>query len=503
MAKRVVLNPGAQKAFVKNDARASAFIGGLGSGKTFSIITRGLEFSSQPLAEGTMYGPRGLVGATSYGVLRKVVQPQFFELLEGTGLWKTGKRTTSWQKSEMKASLIANCGCADPHGCEHVTEIFLASLDDPDELRGMELSWFAIDEGRNTTAYAWEVLYGRLRQQGYKHGGWVGSTPNGFDWMYSMFHPDSPKRLDGAVWFGAPTMENVHLPDSYIEGLTAMHHGRQYEQEVLGHFVGMTEGAVYFEWDMKDAAHRIEYDPKLELYSEWDFGMGDLNVVLFFQLSWREHRPPGELQATLMLPVKHYVGAMEANNVISGDWAKRFHAYCDQHFSGRRPKLNIGDPAGRQRNQVTGTSVIDDLYYHGVTITPAPKKPVDYAVRIMNNMMADHRILVDKDRCERLGQALASHKWAMNALGVKTSNTPVHDWTSHYSDAARYGTTIVIPNVPTAKAALPEPEYGPGTAGYIFGQVLAREDDDDEWLGEQDDEEPIKWVPTAMRPRAS
>ena len=203
-----------------------------------------------------------------------------------------------------------------------------------------------------------------------------------------------------------------------------------------------------------------------------------------------------------MQPTKKYVGALEANNRTSGEWAVVFHQYCDDHFEGRRPKQNIGDPAGRQRNQVTGTSVIDDLALHGIRITPAPKKPVDYAVRLANNMMADHRILVDKDRCERLGQALASHKWPMNALGVKTSNTPVHDWTSHYCDAFRYGTTIVIPPVPTTKPEAPVLEYEPGTAGHIFGQVLAWEDDDDEWLGEEERELVIDWHPGIIRPRA-
>ena len=35
---------------------------------------------------------------------------------------------------------------------------------------------------------------GRLRQQEYNHAGWVCSTPNGFDWMFDFFHPDSPNQ---------------------------------------------------------------------------------------------------------------------------------------------------------------------------------------------------------------------------------------------------------------------------------------------------------------------
>src|SRR3990172_4913087 len=47
-----VVRYGAQKDFVNNTSRASAYIGGLGSGKTFAGIARGLKFSQQPMARG-------------------------------------------------------------------------------------------------------------------------------------------------------------------------------------------------------------------------------------------------------------------------------------------------------------------------------------------------------------------------------------------------------------------------------------------------------------------
>lgn len=503
MAKVLQTNPGAQRDFVMNAHRASAYIGGLGSGKTWAGVVRGLKFAQQPLPADSMWGPRGLIGASSYGVLRKVIQPQFFEVMEGTDLWKTGKRTTSWVKSEMKARLVANCSCKDRHACDHEVEVFLASLDDPDELRGMELSWFYIDEGRNTSKLAWEVLWGRLRQQGYNHAGWVCSTPNGFDWMYDQFHPESPVALPDAEWYGAPTYENKHLPPEYVAGLEAQYSGRFFEQEVLGRFVGMTQGAVFFSWTPRDAGGDVPWDPTLPLYSEWDFGMGDQNVVLFFQLAWNERRSVSSTE-TLLVPEKRYVGAMEAAERTSSEWAVEFHQYCDTHFNGRRPKMNVGDPAGRQRNQVTGTSVITDLAAHGIRIAPAPQKPVDYAVRILNNMMEDHRVLVDHRNCLRLSQALSSHKWKLDSAGTRTSNTPVHDWTSHYCDAVRYGTTVLIPERPVSKVPEPDEGFEPGTYGNVFEQVIksAERASQEHWLGPQPTEE-VVWRPGIIRPRST
>lgn len=438
-----------------------------------------------------MWGPRGLIGASTFGVLKKVIVPQFFEIMDGTDMWKTGKRATSWGKSEMKARLIANCGCPEPHTCPHEVEIFLASLDDPDELRGMELSWYYIDEGRNTTFYAWEVLWGRLRQQGYDHAGWVCSTSNGYDWMYDAFHEDSTsdRHIDDARLHIAASMDNPHLPPEYIEALHAQYHGRFFEQEVLGRFVGMTEGAVFFEWDPKDGAREVPYDGSLPLFSEWDFGMGDETVILFWQLDHEEWRPDLNNSRVLLKPIKRYVGAMEDKNVTTGKWATRFFEYCDEHFNGRRPSQNVGDPAGRQRDQNTGKSTIELLAEHGIAIVAAPQRPVDYAVNLLNSMMADHRVMVDRKMCERLTQALSAHKWPVDSNGQRKANRPVHDWTSHYADAARYGTTVHIGTGVQEKAATPEREFEPGTYGHVFQQVYELAVEQEDLLGGPDHRE--------------
>lgn len=475
--KTIRLNEGAQQAFVANQHRASAYIGGLGSGKTFAGIARGLQMAQQPRVEGSIWGPRGCIAAINYPVLKDVVLPQFLDMVEGTGLLK------EFKKSENKAVLANNA------------EVLFRSLDRPNWMRGLELSWFFIDEGRHLNTEAWNVLYGRLRQRGYHHAGWVCSTPNGYDWMWSKFHPDSPDQLADSEWYGAPTFENKWLPKEYIDSLEASYTGRFYEQEVLGHFVGLTEGAVFFEWDPKQSLVSVPYRPDLPLYSEWDFGMGDLNIVLFFQLDYVPKTLPDGTVVTM--PVKRVIGALEDNNLTSGDWAVKFTDYCLDKF-GELPVRNFGDPAGRQRNQVSGTSVIDDLASRGIVITPAPKRPVDYAVRILNNMMADGRLVIDRDSCERLGAAISSHKWNIDGTGTRTSNTPVHDWTSHYCDALRYGTTVLISNFPTRAPEKPKGGYTLGTWGHVFEQVLKPEPTG--WLGPHKERD-IQWAPGIIRPR--
>jgi hypothetical protein len=495
--KEILLNPGAQTEFVTNPYRASAYIGGLGSGKTFANIARGLIKAQQP--KRGFYGPRGCFAAINYPVLKDVVLPQFFEMMDESDL------LLDYQKQEKKALLVPFNDEGEPDrtlvkkGGLGASEVLFRSLDQPNWMRGLELAWFGIDEGRHLTGEAWDVLYGRLRQQGYDHAGWVGSTPNGYDWMWTKFHPDSPDRVKNSKWYGAPTHDNAaHLPSEYIDSLMATYEGRFLRQEVYGEFVGVVDGAVFFAWDHKRHTGRVDYNPNEHLYSFWDFGMGDLGVCLLAQVAWEPSpKSPGQL-----VPHAYVLDALEAKDRTSKDWARVVNDYCLRRF-GKQPKLNICDPAGRQRSVSSGTSIIEDMAAYGIVMTPAPKKPIDFAIRILNNMLEGDRVTVDEDRAQRLASAMASHKWPVDSTGTRTGKNPVHDWTSHFADAFRYGMTVLVGHGPR-RAPGPADDPVRPTSGltwdYIIGRLDAAEADQG-WLG-SDPNPKIDWYPGRIAPRA-
>jgi hypothetical protein len=502
--KTLDLNAGAQLAFFNDESRATAFIGGLGSGKTFADIAKGLKYAAQP--KQGFYGPRGCLAAINYPVLKDVVLPQFMEMVDGTGM------LLDYVKSEKKALLVPFNEHGEPdrtlvkkNGLG-ASEVLFRSLDQPNWMRGLELSWFGIDEGRHLSGEAWDVLYGRLRQQGYKHGGWVCSTPNGYDWMWTKFHPDSKRAIKGAKWYGAPTFDNRdHLPAEYIDSLVATYEGRFLRQEVYGEFVGVVDGAVFFGWDHARHTQRVDFDGDLDLYSFWDFGMGDLGVVIYAQVEWIQ----SPRVASELVPSVRCLDVLEATDRTSAEWARVHIDHCNRRY-GRLPRLNIGDPAGMQRNVSTGTSYIEDANAAGVVITPAQKRPIDHGIRILNNLLeADEpvRFVVDEDRCERLAQAMASHKWPIDSNGVRTGVNPVHDWTSHFADALRYGMTMLV-----GYGARKNPGYADemktsedrSSWGYINKELDRLEGQEAfGWLGqEREHNARIDWTPGRLGPRS-
>jgi hypothetical protein len=477
--KTISLNEGGQKDFVTTPYRYSGYFGGIGAGKTFSGIARGLNLSQQPKVPGSLYGPRGMITAVNYPNLMDAVLPQFFDIIEGTDL------LVSYERQRKIAHL------------KNGAEIYFRSLDDPNNIRGVELAWFFIDEGRNVDRRSWDILVGRLRQKGYEHQGWVCSTPNGWDWMWQLFHDDSPDKLDSAKWYGASTMDNKsNLPEGYTEDLATAYNGDWYRQEVLGEFVGLMAGAVYPHWRPGEYAVELAYDPTLPLYSFWDFGIGDLGVCLFAQIDHVEY--PAEDGRTLYKKRLKFLDAIEAKDWTAADWAQAWHKWLDLNTGGRKPNMNVGDPAGRQRQMASGTSVMDALAAEGVTVIPAPKKPQDYAIRILDNMMAGDLVLVDQGKCSRLSAAFATHHWKVDDNGNRIGTSAIHDWTSHFSDAARYGATSLLSYFPTLSDKPEAQAFESNQMGYLLDQI---DNPETGWIGDDlEGEKPLLWTPTVLVP---
>ena len=453
------LNPGAQTDFVLSDAQFAAFIGGLGSGKTFAGLARGLRLCLQPKVGSQYHAPRGVVAASTYPVLNDNIVPQLEAMVETTGLANFKK---DYRKATKELTLING------------SVIRLRSLDRPDWMRGPEYAWFFIEEGRNCGHASWNILTARLRQKGYRTSGFVTSTPNGYDWMWRVFNEDSPTKVEKAVWFNAPTVQNKTLPEGYIENLSSNYSGRFYEQEVLGRFIGLVEGGVFPYWDPQRFCLEadVQYDPELPLYSGWDFGYGDLGVCLFMQVKWldKEGSYKGPRVQSPELRVLYAIGEKEWT---SADWANAYHTTLREVFGGAKTKGDFGDPAGIQRNPSTGSSIIADLNTAGVPVGPVPKRPQDFSLRILNNLMAGEKVWVRRDGAEVLSQALASHKWKLDADGMKATKDPVHDWTSHYVDALRYAATMLLPFGPReAESVEGDETFAANTYGHVFDQVL-------------------------------
>jgi phage terminase large subunit len=205
-----------QAEFIHSPAKYTAYVAGLGSGKTFAGCVKALK-KSKP-------GQPGMIVAPTFPMLRDVTQKKFFELLD------IGNYPYTFNKAENSAQVFG-------------TQVLFRSADEPERLRGVNLNWAYLDEAALMKEDVWRIILGRLRT-GPDPEAWITTTPAGYNWVWRYW---VEKANDNYALFHSATRENVHLPPDYLRDLEANYSGEFAKQEIEGEFVAF-EGLVYLEF---------------------------------------------------------------------------------------------------------------------------------------------------------------------------------------------------------------------------------------------------------------
>jgi PBSX family phage terminase large subunit len=206
-----------QMRFVKSTAPYPAYIGGIGSGKSFAggakVISR---LGRKEL---------GMIAAPTYQMLRDSTLEGFFNQLDMLGI------PYEHHKSENTITF------ATGH------KILCRSLEDPAKVRGPNLDYAWVDEAGYISPEAWAVVKGRVRV-GVQPQAWTTSTPKGRNWMWEEWERDATGNEFDATHplFRVRTEENPELPDGFAHSLG--YSDRFAAQELGGEFVAF-EGLVY------------------------------------------------------------------------------------------------------------------------------------------------------------------------------------------------------------------------------------------------------------------
>lgn len=211
-----------QQAFHSLLAKFRGFIGGVGSGKSMGGAAEAIrQIITQP-------GSVGIVGAPTFPALDQTTKPMFFQLLPAELIHKY---------NESKNYLI----------CTNTSKVIFRGLEEPDKgVRGINATWFWVDEAGYITSEAWNILIGRLRQIGYRHLGWATMTPKGMNWAWERFAaPDHPLEY---AYVTCSSRDNPWLTPDYVKSLEMSYSERWRKQEIEGLFVSF-EGLYYPEFN--------------------------------------------------------------------------------------------------------------------------------------------------------------------------------------------------------------------------------------------------------------
>lgn len=199
--------------------RRKAYVGGRGAGKTKALCIAALRELGKRKCSGTIVAP-------TYTMLRDVDWPMFCELCEG---YTKVLRPSAHEVELLNGSVQR-----------------FRSADDPERLRGLNNSFFGIDEGALTKKDIWLIGLATLREHGGAGQAWVATTPRGRkNWVYEVFQSNRPNH---AIVF-ASTFDNPFTSNEWKEDLRRDYGvGQWAEQELEGRFCDSQGPLIKREW---------------------------------------------------------------------------------------------------------------------------------------------------------------------------------------------------------------------------------------------------------------
>jgi phage terminase large subunit len=346
--------------------------------------------------------------------------------------WTYIKRLTAdipnvqYNESELRADL--------PNGAR----IRLYGADNPDRLRGLYLDGVVLDEFADMRSSVWgEVIRPMLADR----KGWAVfiGTPKGHNEFYKCWQDAQADDSWFKMMLKASTsglIDAAELIDA-AKGMT----DDQYAQEFECSFEAAIAGAYYANDFKEDCVREVAYDPKLPVFTAWDIGYSDDTAIWFWQMAGGEVHVI-DFYAANGHGVPHYVDVL---NEKGYNYAKL----------GNKPFLWLPHDARAKTFASGGKSSQEQFMALGYSSRIVPELSLQDGINALRMMLP--RTYFDRVKCFDGVEALKLYRREYDDDKKVFRDKPLHDWTSHAADAARYMAIAYREASPEARR--PEPKF--------------------------------------------
>lgn len=320
--------------------------------------------------------------------------------------------------------------------------IYLLGVEDAGKLDSLNLSGFALDEASFVAEESFLKLQGRLRNTKGLRKGIVCGNPRGKNWVYRRFVSKMALNSDAAKknyhMVVAPSTENVHLPDGYVQQMLDSYSPERVQRDIMGSFDSF-EGQIYSEFDRQ--IHVVKPFP---IPKEWTRTIGaDHGYTNPAAFVWGATDFDGNLYIYREFYKREWlVGELMKGNKATGEpgvvaLSRGENIDC----------IHI-DPSTKARSGVTGTSPWDD-YMDALPKTwglmPANNDVGPGIDRVKTylkpNVRSGKPRLFIFDTCTNVLDEITEYQWdpvASTQLGRSNEKEKPIKYHDHAMDALRY-----------------------------------------------------------------
>lgn len=279
---------------------------------------------------------------------------------------------------------------------------------------GADYCW--VEEAQNVSDNSWELLIPTIRKTGSEI--WLSFNPkNPTDptWQRFVLQADEDVLVKKVSWQDNPFFGEV-MDKERLKLLK--NDPEAYKHIWEGEFDTRFFGGVYSKWvaSITENGRLLPslYDPELLVHSAWDLGYDDSTAIFFWQLLGKEVRLIDYYENNGQ-DIEHYC------DIVKG---KGFKTY-GSHF--------VPHDAANKLLAAGGRSIVQQAYAFGI------KMRVVAATSQQNGIEAARKVLentwIDADKCKDGMHALLQYQFEYDEERKIFKSTPLHDWSSHASDA--------------------------------------------------------------------
>lgn len=215
-----------------------------------------------------------------------------------------------------------------------------------------------------------------------------------------------------------------------------------FRQEYYSSFDAAVLGSVYGEWmERAENAGRMRtsiYDPALEVHTAWDLGYDDSTVIIFYQIAIDGIGIIHAHEASQQ-DVPYYCGYLEQMR------NERGYSYHKLH--------NVPHDAANKTLQGNGKSIVQQAHGLGVNMRVVPASSQANQIQALRQVLGRMWFAIDDEGVAHLIKALKGYRYKYDTEKKIFSHDPIHDWTSHYADAAE---VLALTNLNVTKPAVTE-----------------------------------------------
>ena len=427
--------------FMNRSAKFVCLGGSFGAGKTLAMLVKLIE---QLWSYPSNYG---LIMRKDLPRLRNSAMVDFLEIVPGWMLWEYNKNDSTFDvinaygyESVMRHKEFRELPrrkLADKlRRCRGTSRIIFTSFEGTSQalskFRSQNLGFFCIEQAEEASIEIYDILIERLRKQPSGRRGFFVANPNGHDWIWRLFHPDSPdKREDHDMVIGN-TLDNDSLPSDYFDTMM-----ENYTEE-------QKERYLFSSWDVAPMSYFPEFSPNHHVIKHrepnetWEKGIGlDHGISDPTAVVYGTFLPTGEVYIYDEYWVKDKIVSDHAEVVLE--------RLTDEHMT------FMIDPSTNQRNGV-GATVLDQYRMFGIPFQPSSRDVNAGITRIKEYMKFDEnrknpftgaqgspRFFVS-ERCVHLIREIMDYQKAEQKVNIGHQNPPdkPRKLNDHSVDALRY-----------------------------------------------------------------